>query len=430
MTTPCNNSEEHFTLANGGRKDKRLVFVKGIDGRNLMPCTPAKARKLLRDGKAKAIKRTPFTIKLLFECENQVQEVTIGIDKGSKITGFACIGNGKLLMSGEINHRQDVKKKMDDRRGCRRARRSRKWYRKPRFNNRASSRRSGRILPSIRTNAEEVIRVVRKIPLPISHIEIEDVLIDIAKINNPNLEGKEYQKSNKLDENLRLATLLRDNFKCMNCKKKNLELHAHHIVWKSRGGKDTIKNMLTLCVECHDKVHKGKLELNIKGKNNLKDVIAQRTMQGKTYMYAELSKDCTLNKVFGYETSEYRKSLGLPKTHIIDALCIATLKTGEVIEYHEKNQYQINFRARQMRKQYYTQPRKGKGRVRFQVNEELGGFKKGDIVEVRGHLMQINGLLSTGYLAFKYKKGEPTGSTPRKCKLIEKRATQIWRMAA
>jgi hypothetical protein len=84
-----------------------LAFVKGVDGRDLMPCTVAKARKLLRDKKAKFVKRSPFTIKLLFECENQVQDVVIGVDKGAKVTGFACIGNGKLLMSGEIHHRRD-----------------------------------------------------------------------------------------------------------------------------------------------------------------------------------------------------------------------------------------------------------------------------------------------------------------------------------
>ena len=76
-----------------------------------MPCKPerplrpsaslgAKARKLLRDKKAKVVNRCPFTIQLLWNCEENVQEVTIGIDKGSSVTGFSCVGNGKILMSG------------------------------------------------------------------------------------------------------------------------------------------------------------------------------------------------------------------------------------------------------------------------------------------------------------------------------------------
>ena len=51
-----------------------------------MPCTPAKARKLLRDGRARVIKRCPFTIQLLWTREGHVQEVALGIDKGSRIS--------------------------------------------------------------------------------------------------------------------------------------------------------------------------------------------------------------------------------------------------------------------------------------------------------------------------------------------------------
>jgi len=430
MTTPCNNPEEHQTLANGGPKAKMLVFVKAIDGRNLMPCTPAKARHLMDAGRAKPVKRTPFTIQLTFECENQVQEVTVGVDKGASVTGFACVGDGKLLMSGEIHHRQGVKKRMDERRDCRNHRRGRKWYREARFNNRASSKRSGRIPPSIKANMEEVVRVIRKLPLPITHIEIEDVQIDIARLNNPELTGREYQKSNRLDENLRLACLMRDEFTCVACKKKKVPFDAHHIIWRSRGGKDTITNLTTLCKECHDKVHAGTLDLKMEGVNGFKDRMAQRSMQGKTYMYTELEKDFTLGKCFGYETAAYRKSLDLPKSHVIDALCIATLKTGEVIEYHDQNQYQINFRAEQNRKQYITLPKKGKGRVKYQVNKELGGFHKGDLVEVRGHLKRIRSLTGRGYLEFPHVKGEPSSSLPKKCRLVEKCSTIGWKTAA
>ncbi len=83
---------------------------------------------------------------------------------------------------------------MDARRANRRNRRSRKWYRPVRFLNRASSKRSGRLPPSIKAQSEEVIRVVRKIPLPISHIVVEDVQVDIARLNNPSLHGTDYQE--------------------------------------------------------------------------------------------------------------------------------------------------------------------------------------------------------------------------------------------
>ena len=246
------------------------VYVINKNGIPLMPCNPAKARKLLRDKKAKVVNRCPFTIQLLWDCEENIQPITVGIDKGSHVTGFCAVGNGQILISGEIHHRADIKEKMDNRRVNRRNRRNRKWYRPKRFNNRASSQRSGRLPPSIKANVEEVIRVIRKIPLPISHITIEDVQIDIARLNNPTLIGKAYQESNRMDENLRIATIMRDGYQCTQCKVKKVRLHAHHIIYRELGGKDTIKNLITLCKSCHYKFHNNKIQLNLSGVSGLK----------------------------------------------------------------------------------------------------------------------------------------------------------------
>jgi len=51
-------------LHSGGHKDIMNVYVKNKNGKPLMPCKPAKARKLLRDGKAKVVSHSPFTIQL------------------------------------------------------------------------------------------------------------------------------------------------------------------------------------------------------------------------------------------------------------------------------------------------------------------------------------------------------------------------------
>src|SRR5438128_363997 len=242
-----------------------FVYVRNQDGHPLMPCTPAKARKLLRAGKARVVKRSPFTIQLTWLCEGHVQEVRVGIDKGSQTTGICCTGNGQALFSAEIHHRRDVKEKMDDRRDRRRSRRGRKWYRPARFLNRASSKRSGRLPPSVKTNVEEVIRVVRQIPLPISSIVIEDVQVNIARLNNPTLKGSQYQDPTRLDENLRIACLMRDRYQCQQCGKLHCRLEAHHIVYREHAGKDTLTNLLTLCEKCHHQLHKGKITLKVTG---------------------------------------------------------------------------------------------------------------------------------------------------------------------
>jgi hypothetical protein len=451
------------------------VYVINKNGKPLMPCKPAKARKLLRDGKAKVVNRCPFTIKLQWDCEENVQEVTVGIDKGSRVTGFSCVANGRIVMSGEIHHRTDIKEKMDARRANRRARRTRKWYRPKRFKNRASSKRSGRLPPSIKANVFEVLRVVRKIPLPISLIVVEDVMVDIARLNNPSLHGTDYQESNRMDENLRIATLMRDGYQCTQCGKKNTRLDAHHIIWKEGGSKDTIENLITLCKGCHRKVHKGKLKLDVEGVSGFEDQIAQRTMQGKTYLYQQLSKQASLSKVFGYQTSAYRKALDLPKRHDVDAFCVASLGTGEVIREvrlaskrgsatalstkrvrevslgantacatalstdcfarlatlaKDENFYLVKFKPRQTRRQYHDLPQKGIGRVRYKVNLELEGFRKSDIVRVKGKwVKQINSIYTSGYLAFARVKGEPNAAKPKDCKLLQRGQTMVWEKA-
>src|SRR5260370_13973197 len=92
------------------------VYVKNHDGTALMPCTPAKARKLLQAGKAKIVEYRPFTIQLTWQCEGQVQPVTLGIDKGSSVAGMACVGNGRVLLAAEIRARREVKDKLEGRR--------------------------------------------------------------------------------------------------------------------------------------------------------------------------------------------------------------------------------------------------------------------------------------------------------------------------
>lgn len=88
------------------------VYVINKNGNPLMPCKPAKAKHLLKAGKAKVIKRTPFTIKLLWDCEENTQEVIAGMDTGSKTVGCAAVTNGKVVYQSEVQLRHDVSKKM------------------------------------------------------------------------------------------------------------------------------------------------------------------------------------------------------------------------------------------------------------------------------------------------------------------------------
>jgi len=54
-----------------------------------MPCSPRKARKLLKRGKAKIVKYEPFTIKLLNGSSGYKQPCVLGIDSGYENIGIA-----------------------------------------------------------------------------------------------------------------------------------------------------------------------------------------------------------------------------------------------------------------------------------------------------------------------------------------------------
>ena len=70
---------------------------------------------------------------------------------------------------------------------------------------------------------------------------------------------KEAKKDKeKLWAKLSYEAKKRDGFKCIKCgatQQEAIELHAHHIIFKSNGGADELDNLVTLCVDCHAKAH-------------------------------------------------------------------------------------------------------------------------------------------------------------------------------
>ena len=76
-----------------------VVYVLAPDDTPLMPCSCAIARLLLKDGKAKVKRRTPFTIKLLVQpAPTYTQPLTLGVDTGSSVIGSA-VARGRWCIS-------------------------------------------------------------------------------------------------------------------------------------------------------------------------------------------------------------------------------------------------------------------------------------------------------------------------------------------
>jgi len=156
------------------------VFVKDVEGKVLLPTHPARARKLLRKGKAKVIQVVPFTIKLSRKVDNPVGDFILGVDDGAKKVGVAVVNNktNEVVFKGQIELRQDVKRLMKQRREYRRSRRSRNLrYRKSRWSNRISEK----LVPSIKCRKDSTIRFIKDMN---KRINITNVIVEEVKFNH------------------------------------------------------------------------------------------------------------------------------------------------------------------------------------------------------------------------------------------------------
>ncbi|GAC1615391.1 MAG: hypothetical protein NVS4B11_02280 [Ktedonobacteraceae bacterium] len=142
-----------------------------------MPCTPLKARLLLKEGKArpKRNKLGLFSIQLTYMQEPDNQPLVIGVDPGSSFEGYSVVGTCDTALNLMVEAPTHVKDAVETRHTMRRARRHRTWRRPCRSNNRLNWKR--RIPPSTRSRWEAKARVVKHLMsiLPIVCAVVEDV---------------------------------------------------------------------------------------------------------------------------------------------------------------------------------------------------------------------------------------------------------------
>lgn len=271
--------------------------------------------------------------------ESDIDESTFvcGIDDGSIHVGVAivqkCENKNKVIFKGTIEQRKDVSSLMKTKKIYRRYRRTHKRYRQARFYNRASSKCKGKITPSIKQKKDAILRVMVRLSkyIAIHKFVLEDVQIDIRKLQDGQVYKWQYQKSNRLDENIRKATIMRDGYKCMECGKSNCILEVHHIVPRRLKGSNTLLNLITLCNKCHDKtegqeeIYIQRYQKMINGKNIRFDY-AQHVMQGKTYLREQLQSMAQLELTTGSATANKRIDWGIDKSHSNDAIVITNLK--------------------------------------------------------------------------------------------------------
>ena len=405
-----------------------MVYVISQNGQPLMPTeNHTKVRILLKNKKAKVIKTCPFTIQLAFDSTDYTQDISLGVDSGSKHIGFSATTKSKVLFESDVELRNDIVNLLSTRRQNRRTRRNRKTrYRKPRFSNRR--RKEGWLAPSVQNKVDSHLTVIRKVHeiLPITKVIVEVASFDIQKIKNPTISGTEYQQGEQLDFwNVREYVLFRDSHTCQCCKGKSKDkiLNVHHIESRKTGG-DAPNNLITLCETCHTGYHKGivKLPKTIHRGMSFKDAAFMGIMRWAFYnklkqMYPNVSL------TYGYITKNTRIRNSLPKEHYIDARCISdnpkAISDGTV--YYQKK---VRCHNRKIHKNTIF---KGGIRKRNQAPYDVMGFRLFDKVKWKGQNCFIFGRRSTGRMDLRLLNGTKINASVgyKNLKIIEMRKNYL-----
>jgi 5-methylcytosine-specific restriction endonuclease McrA len=372
------------------------VFVLDHNKQPLMPCHPARARKLLKKGKAAIYRRYPFTIIMKYRVGGNLQPVEIKFDPGSRTTGIALVGHfyrgSEVIWASNLNHRGlQIKADLESRRSLRRGRRHRKnRYRPARFLNRL--RPKGWLPPSLRSRVDNVknwaFKLLRLVPL--TQIAVEMARFDTQKLQKPEISGIEYQQGELAGYELREYLLEKWGRECAYCGAKNVPLEVEHIQARSKGGTDRVSNLTLACTPCNlNKGNKDIKEFLKRKPKRLKKIqaIATTPLKDATAVNATRYATCNALKDFGLpmtfssggRTKFNRTKQKYPKDHWIDAACVG--ETGhQVFICQTITPLVITAKGRGSRQKcsmnQYGFPRTGPKK-----HKRIKGFQTGDIVK-------------------------------------------------
>ncbi|MHB1708019.1 MAG: RNA-guided endonuclease IscB [Thermoplasmataceae archaeon] len=407
LKTPSNNPDVDLPGMRG--RDLRVPVIN-MRNEPLMPTTPGKARKLLKENKAKVAISNPFTIQLLCATGEAKQPVTLGIDAGYKYIGFSVVTEKRELISGEAVIRTDIPKLNMEKSMYRRGRRNMLWYRKPRFMNRGSNR-EGWVAPSIDHKLHTHVRIIEKIRriFPITETIIEVASFDMQKMKNPEISGIEYQQGELQGYEIREYLLEKFHRTCVYCNRTDVPLEIEHLTPRSKDGPDTVDNLAIACHDCNQKKGNftaeefGFSDLRKKALQPLKDAAFMNTVRLK------LTELTNSSHTFGYITKKNRISLGMEKSHSNDAFVIAGGTDQIRVPPIAVTQRRRNNRCLQLN-------RKG---FKPSIRRKRYAFQPGDVVEFRESRYRVVGIHSYGKsIILKGEKGKMDIST-KKVKLVK-----------
>ncbi|MEF1335352.1 RNA-guided endonuclease IscB [Vibrio rotiferianus] len=387
------------------------TFVLDSNKQPLMPCHPARARKLLKSGQAAVYRQYPFTIILTQREDGDKQPLETKLDPGSKTTGIALNLHGKngikTVWAANLSHRgHQISEALTRRRAIRSLRRNRKTrYRQARFDNR--KKQNGWLAPSIMSRVHNCETWTKKLIRfsPVTQISIETVRFDTQKMSNPDIQGAEYQQGTLAGFELREYLLLRDKHTCQYCHGASNDsvLNVDHIQPRAKGGTNSVKNLVIACRTCNK--DKNSLSLadwkTIESKKRTKLAKARATAIPKIMANRfNTMRDAAAVNVSRYRLGNSLKELGLPvtfasggqtkfnrtcqgyeKDHWIDAACVGY--SGSTIQIPSNLKPLLIQAKGHGSRQMCRVDKYGFPRTTAKENSSVHGFKTGDIVVAR-----------------------------------------------
>ncbi len=412
------------------------VLVVSSNRKQLMPCHPARARMLLRQGKAAVLKRYPFTIILKDRVDGDCQAMELKVDPGSKATGIALVADFKkgktVIWASELKHRgQQIKDALESRRAIRRSRRNRKTrYRQPRFLNR--TRPKGWLPPSLMSRVHNVDTWASRLQrfTPITTMVVETNRFDTQKIVNPEISGIEYQQGTLFGYEVKEYLLEKWGRKCVYCGKTDVPLEVEHIVPRTRGGSDRITNLTLSCEKCNQK--KDNLTAEEFGHPNvqkqaLKPLKDAAAVNATRYAIGNMLRQYGLPISFwsGGRTKYNRTRQGYPKAHWIDAACVG--ETGENVRLNPEMQRLIMTAKGHGSRQVCRVDRFGFPRTSAKELRIVHGFRTGDLVcavvpngKKKGFYTGRIAVRSSGSFNIQTSNGTVQGINHQYCSVLQK----------
>ena len=230
-----------------------------------MPCTVRRARQLIDAGRVAKRDYRPFTIHLNDRCltdgRTAVQPVEVRCTPGRRRTGIAVVTTlereDRVLYQEEVEHRNDISRKLAERKAHRQRRRGTKWYRKPRFDNRR--RPDGWRAPSIESvvaNQEHRIERVAQ------RGGAQTIIIQTAKFDTHKASSRRSKEPGTsggrcTDGTCASTSPPSGDTAAPTCGKGDWEkasrFNLDHLKPRTAGGPDNIRNLVWSCQPCNER---------------------------------------------------------------------------------------------------------------------------------------------------------------------------------